>query len=349
MGSVTLIGLLLSLIHALDGAYKSIIGIFWYDAIYYGLSPKFVYFSPMINSGGYTNLESAIFSGSFFQISMIIMVISISAGLAYNSFIKPQSMSLVLLRGLFSIVFGAVSFYAIAFIMAGLGALFTMVFNASNINWYNFGNFSGGYFGYNAGSLNNGGYSQILEFLTLSAYFMATAGLFATLMIRQALILFCIILAPFFTLFYALNVGARYAKIIWEIIIEMSFYPFLVLLALYLAWLFSWDSPLQLAFLFLPVIIPGVLFFSGRGLRNAPMLSFLGDATLGNVSGKGMLFAGTGYDALRGNITSEGLRNIAVSPVSESPPRITPRPHNSNNTGLPWKEILDEELKYRKE
>ena len=348
MGSVTLTGLLLALIHTLDGVYKSIISIFWYDAIYYGLSPKFVYFSPMISSGGYTSLESAIFIGSYFQISMIIMIISISAGLAYNSFIKPQSISLVLLRGLFSIVFGAVSFYVITFMLAGFGALFTLAFNASGINWYNFGNFSGGYFGYNAGLLNNGGSSQILEFLTLSAYFMATGSLFATLMIRQALILFCIILAPFFTLFYSLNIGTRYAKIIWEIIVEMSFYPFFVLLALYLAWLFSWDAPLQLAFLFLPVIIPGVLFFSGRGLGNAPMLNFLGDATLGNVAGKGMLFAGTGYDVLSGNITPEGMRNIAVSPVSESPPRVTPRPHNSHSTGLPWKDILDEELKYRK-
>ncbi len=344
-----LLSILLSVLQLIDQVYKSLIGVLWYATIYYGLNPHYTFLSPFLADKGYISLTHDLYYGFYFQFSVLILLLASIGTLVLNSFSKPGSSHVLLLKWLTAIITGAVSFFLISWLLSLIGSIYGVIFNSANFSWYNFLNFSS----YSAFSTvtgtKAGSLGILVEIFALTGYFVSVVTLMAALMIRQALMLFAIALVPFATVLGSTNRGKRFSSITWEILAEMSAYPFLVLLCLYLSHIFSWDVPLQLAFLFLPTIIPGLMFATGNYFLNAPLLGFLGGLSLSDAAGRSLEAANIATVPFRGGTFGGAFRDGAMLPLREKNfISQIPRAGVSKDE-MPWKELLSDELKYRKE
>lgn len=338
--------ILLGLLNALDTIYKAIIGVLWNATVIFGLSPKFAFLVPFTSTSEFRSIGLYVSGALFYQFAAIILLISSALTLAYNSLAEPKSYGKYLTKVVTSIIIGSISFIFMIWTLNGLNAIYSNLYNSSNLNWSNFLLFSTN-FPISNQTISTSSYATLIELFTLTGYFTAIVALFAELMLRQALMLLALLLLPLGTILYALNHGRRFATVLWEILVEMSAYPFLVLLCLYLAHIFSWDAPLQLAFLFLPTLIPGLFFATGNSFLSAPIMGFLGGMSLSRTIGKGVeaggIIAGVSEDAGIGTMLKKG----SLYPVTEKNPLSKNYQVKSNRKEMPWKELLREELKYR--
>ena len=344
-----ILSLLIGVLQFIDQIYKALIGVLWYAAIYYGLNPHYTFLSPFLADKSYISLTHALYYGFYYQFSVIVLLFASIGALILNSFSKPGSSYQILVKWLTAVIIGAVSFFMISWLLSLIGTVYGALFNSVGFNWYNFLNFSSySAFSTEAGT-KSGTLGILVDIFALTGYFVSVVSLMAALLIRQALMLFAIVLVPFATILGATSRGKRFSTITWEIIAEMSIYPFLVLLCLYLAHMFSWDVPLQLAFLFLPTIIPGLLFATGNYFLNAPLFGFLGGLSFSGVAGRGLEAASIASAPFRGGSIGGTVKDGVILPlreknfISQIPRASVPR------SEMPWKEMLDEELKYRKE
>lgn len=341
--------ILLSIFQLVDQLYKSLIGIIWYACVYYGLNPHYVFLLPFLENNGYTSITSALFNGFFFQFSVLILLFVSLGTLILNTYSKPGSSYSFLFKWIVAVLIGAFSFFAITWLMSELGTVYGAVFHSAGFNWYNFLNFSS----YSPISTETGPQSGtlgiLIEIFALTGYFVSVTSLLAILMLRQALMLFAIVLIPFATILGSTSKGKRFSSIFWEIIIEMSAYPFLVLLSLYLAHIFALDVPLQLAFLFLPTIIPGLLFATGNSFLSAPLFGFLGGLSFSGVASRGMEAASIVSMPFRGGSMQGAIKDSALLPLREKNFISQVPRSNMVKDEMPWKDLLNEELKYRKE
>lgn len=343
------LSLVLELLSLIDQAYKSIIGVLWIALIRYGLRPDVAFLSPFTSYDAYRQLELNLSGPIYLQYSSIIVLAATSIMLFLNGFVKPQSSTHFLFRIFSAVILGFISMYIAITALDFVNSIYGVLYSSSGINWSNFLLFSSN--DYLSGSPNpvGGPYSVLIEVFTLTGYFTATVSLFSILMIRQALMLFAIIVLPFTTVLVVFNRIPRISLVVWEIIVEMSFYPFFVLLSLYLGHVFSWDVPLQLAFLFLPSILPGLLFASGKGFLTAPVLGFLSEMTFSASTGSVIGAAGIVTGAIGGNSAVSKVRDLSLMPVTKGKMNIFSKGERANGESLPWKEMISEELKYRRE
>lgn len=332
-----------------DQLYKSIIGVLWVALVSYGLRPGYAFLIPFTGSTPYTDLEGAILSGFYYQLSMAVILVAIVSLLVYNSLSGPRSISASFTRIASTVIFGSLSFMITTWALSGLNNIYASIYGGAGIDWYNYLLFSSSFPSPTAGSLTQSYLSIAIQFFSLTAYFISVVSLFAILMLRQALMLLCLLILPIATVLMSVNFGRKYGKIVWEIMVEMSAYPFLVLASLYLAHIFSWDAPLQLAFLFLPSILPGMLLASGRSFLSAPVLGFLGGLSMEGIAGRGMQLGNIASSAFKGGSLSNATRNALMAPLTDAKAMPGNRPGNSSSNGMPWKELLSEELKYRRE
>ena len=341
--------LLIGIFQFIDQIYKSLIGILWYACIYYGLNPHFVFLLPFLSNHGFTTLQQTFLGGFYFQFSALALMFASIGGLILNNLSMAEASRQFFLKWLTAVIVGGVAFLAISWLMAVLGSIYGSVFLGVNFSWYNFLNFSSTSYLNSGVSPKANSLGLLIEIFALTGYFVSVTSLLAILMIRQALMLLAILIVPFATVLGSTRKGAKYATIIWELIMEMSVYPFLVLLSLYLAHIFSWDMPLQLAFLFLPTILPGLLFATGNSFLSAPLFGFLGGMSLGGVASRGMEAATIAAGPFRGGTFRGAARDGALMPLREKN-FINQVPRSSaRGQDMPWKEMLNEELKYRKE
>lgn len=341
--------LLLSLLNALDTVYKAVIGILWNAAITFGLSPKFAFLIPFTSYASFQNLGMYISGVLFYQVAAIVLLISSAVTLAYNSFAEPRPYGRYIARIATSVIIGSVSFLLIIWVLKSLDYLYSTVYSGTGIDWSNFLLFSSNTFSNSAHPVSNGDYAALIELFTLTGYFTAVVSLFAELMLRQALMLLALIILPIGTVLYALDRGRRFATVLWEILVEMSLFPFLVLLCLYLADIFSWDTPLQLAFLFLPSLIPGIFFATGNSFLSAPIMGFLGGMSLTRTMGKGVEAGSIIGGLADGTGAANSLKRGALFPVTERNPLSKNFQPIGKTDEMPWKEMLRDELKKRKE
>lgn len=341
--------ILLGLLQLLDQVYKSLIGILWYACIYYGLSPHFTFLLPFLTNSSYTSLAGSIFNGFYFQFSVLILLLASLGMLALNSFSKPGSAYTFVMKWTVAVLIGGVSFFVISWLMSMLGMVYGTVFDSASFNWYNFLDFSSYSALVNSTNATSSSLGVLIEIFALTGYFVSVVSLLAILMVRQALMLFAIVLVPFATVLGSTSKGRKFSSIIWEIIVEMSVYPFLVLLCLYLAHIFAWDVPLQLAFLFLPTIIPGLLFATGNNFLSAPIFGFLGGLSLSGAAGRGLEAASIASMPFRGGAIGGAVKDGILMPLRDKNFISQVPRNNAEKAQLPWKELLDDELKYRKE
>lgn len=342
------LSLLLSLVNSLDIVYKGVIGILWNAAVSFGLSPRFAFLIPFISYGGFQDLGSYISGTLFYQAAAIVLLVSSAVTLAYNSFAEPRPYGRYVARISASIIVGSVSFLFMVWALKSLDNVYSNVYSNAGINWSNFLLFSSGAFSASKYPVTGGAYAALIELFTLTGYFTAVVSLFAELMIRQALMLLALLILPIGTVLYALDRGRKFAMVLWEILVEMSAYPFLVLLCLYLANIFSWDMPLQLAFLFLPSLIPGIFFATGNSFLSAPIMGFIGGMSLTRTVGKGVE-AGSIIGGLAGGTgAANAMKRGALFPVTERNPLTRNFQPTGKRDEMPWKDILNDELKRRK-
>lgn len=341
--------LIIDFFNLVDQAYKAVIGVLWPALITYGLIPKYAFLTQFTSYSPYRNLENALIGGAFFQFSVLSILLATLSMLIMNSFLKPQTIHFFIYKMAVSVILASVSFIVTIWSFSELGSVYATIYNSAGINWSNFLLFSSG--NYISGPVNpaGGGYSILIEAFTLTGYFTSIVSLFSILMLRQALLLFSFVVLPFSTIMMVFNKGRKFAERIWEIIIEMAAYPYFVLLSLYLGHLFSWDGPLQLAFLFLPSILPGYLFVSGRSFLSAPVLGFLSGMTMTNAVGRGIETAGIAAEFARGGAAIDTVKKTAFLPFNESTASGSPGHKSRISEPLPWKELINEELKFRKE
>ncbi len=341
--------LLLSLLNALDTVYKGVIGILWNAAVTFGLSPKYAFLIPFTSYSSFQNLGMYISGALFYQIAALVMLISSAATLAYNSFGEPRPYITYIARIATSVIIGSVSFLFMVWILKSLDHIYSTVYGGAGVNWSNFLLFSSNIFQASAHPVSNGDYAALIELFTLTGYFTAVVSLFAELMLRQALMLLALLILPLGTVLYAFDRGRRFATVLWEILVEMSAFPFLVLLCLYLANIFAWDTPLQLAFLFLPSLIPGIFFATGNSFLSAPIMGFLGGMSLTRTMGKGVEAGSIIGGIANGTGAADSLKRGAMFPVTERNPLTKNFQATGNRDEMPWRDMLKDELKKRKE
>lgn len=341
--------IILGLVNLVDQAYKAVIGVLWSALVTYGLQPKYAFLVQFTSFAPYQGMENAFIGSGYFQFAIIIVLIATVFTLFLNSFGKTQNLHIFIFKVAVAIILGSVSFIVTIWVFSKLSVMYAAVYSSAGINWSNFLLFSSSNYFTGSGATAGGGYSFLIEAFTLTGYFTSVVSLFSILMLRQALLLFSIAILPFATILIIFDRGRKFAERVWEIVIEMAAYPFFVLLCLYLGHIFSWDIPLQLAFLFLPSILPGYLFVSGRSFLTAPILGFMSGMTMAGAVGRGIETAGIVTELARNGPSVGALKNASMIPFTESRTTNLQGSGHNKSTELPWKDLINEELKFRKE
>lgn len=346
IGYQELIQIILYAVKALTQIYTPLLNLIWNFAIKYGLQGKMAYLGFAMGNRSYMDLYSYLY-GNIFP-AMISLVLGLSAifliagsGNGPGTVYRNQ-----LIRIFLSITVAAGSMAIMSLLLSGLQVPFEVLFDRGNVDWYSF------YSVFSSGAVAGAGsqsstVSVIARFLLLSAYFIAVTSLLAILVFRQALMILFILIMPVLTILACLDIGVKYAKMAWELVLEFMFFPFAVMLSLMLARIFSADVVLNLAFLFLPSILPGYLMFSGRNLSTAPVMSFIGGMTLGGIASRTAGVATSFMDTASTGNPVRAMSSIALAPAADY--RLVSGIKAGKMDKKPFLEdVKNEELKYRK-
>jgi hypothetical protein len=346
IGYQQLLQIVLYGVEALTRIYTPLLGLMWNFAIRYGLQGNMSYLGFAMGNTSYLGLYSYLY-GSIMP-AMISLVLGISAMLIIaGSGNSPGTMHRnQVIRIFLSVTVAAGSMAIMSLLLSSLQVPFDILFDRGNVDWYSF------YSVFSSGAVAGTGtrsstVSVIARFLLLSAYFIAVTSLLAVLVFRQALMILFILIMPVLTILACLDVGVKYAKMAWELVLEFMFFPFAVMLSLMLARIFSADVALNLAFLFLPSVLPGYLMFSGRNLSTAPMMSFIGGMTLGGAASRTAGIATSFMDSASAGSPIRAMSSIALAPAADY--RLVSGFRAAKMDRKPLLEdVKNEELSYRK-
>ena len=246
-----------------------------------------------------------------------------------------------LLRSAIIVLLSILSLYIAVFSLHIVGEAYSYAWNAADLDRARLIAFPGGISSMGVSTGENG----IIQFLLLTAYFGSVVMLLAILMVRIGLILLVIPLLPLFTALSGIAFFRKYARVLWEIFIEFSIFPFLALVSLYLSIIFSAIPPLQIALISLPALLPGYLFFSGRGPGSTPVMNLLGGLSIGAMAGSVAGYSRSAIEIGSGNI-QDGMLRLAQVPSGNA----SSRAHISSaiKTSDPYRESVKEELKRRR-
>ena len=344
IGYTQFIDIVSYLIRAMLTVYLPVLQLLWANIIKYGLASNQAYLGFAFSNSGYNGLYRFLYGKTLVWMTSALIGLA-GLGLVYRASSREDpNLSGYALRLSAALIISASSLLILRGFENILVIPYSVLLNYHNLGWSTLPSIIGESAGNASASV--GLSTLVLDLLLLSAYFVAIAGLFAILMIRQAVLLFLVLVVPFLTLLYALDVGKKYATMVWELIIEFSLFPFAIVLSLILAQIFSSIVPLNLAFLFLPEILPGYLMFSGRSLSSTPMIGFMGGLTLGNMTSRSTGMMSAAGDSMVSGNPLPLLTGLTLLPAVDyrSAPRL--RPHEVQKPLLA--DAMNEELKYRK-
>ncbi len=346
IGYQELLQIIIYAVKALTRIYMPLLALLWNFAIQYGLQSNMAFLGFALNNTSYLSLYSYLYGGIFPALVSLVLGISAIFLIAGSGSNPPTAYRIKIVRTFLSVTVAAGSMAIISLLLSGLQVPFHVLFDKGNVDWFSFSSVFSSGVSASAGDQASTE-SVIARFLLLSAYFIAVTSLLAVLVFRQALMIFFIMAMPVITILACLDIGVKYAKMAWELVLEFMFFPFAVMISLMLARIFSADVALNLAFLLLPSILPGYIMFSGRNLSTAPLMSFIGGMTLGGVASRS---AGVATSFLDSATTGNPLRaaaSIALAPAADY------RLVSGISTGKGDKkhlldDVKNEELNYRK-
>ena len=318
--------------------YSELVQFLWTYTLRIGLAPDYAYVTSFTSSGSYNAIIVAANTISPYLISLSIAV-SALAFLFKNS-LEPDLRPVAwFIKCAILILVSLTSVYISLSFLNGMQHLYAIMWNHLNVDKQRLIPLPGtGITGIDSGV------NSIFQFIMLSAYFGSCAVLLATLMVREGMILLLIPLLPVFTVLSGIGYLRRYAKVLWEIFIEFSIFPFLALLSIYLSELFSYVAPLQIALILIPSLLPGYLFFSGRGPGTTPLLNMLGGFSAGAIAGSITGYARSAVELGSGNLQDGLLRMIQVPSGNSGYRQASQVPSRKD----PYSEAIQDELKWRR-
>lgn len=295
----------------------------------------------------YNDLYSSIFI-KIIQITVLLFSISI---IAINSLGYPVSP----IRGLYRIATAlTISVFSleIAQLIIFLSyELFNFLWSGQNIDWYNLFSVTNEVKQIQSSfSMGNSG-NQVIDFLFLSGYFLSTLSLLAMLEIRQALILFLVIVLPFFSIMISFKSTERFAIMGWKLLIQISVIPFFVLIVLSISHLIIANFLLQLALLSLASIIP-LLFVSSPSIFQTGALSSIAGALSLESIGNRIIGYSSGASNVLGGADSSSGKEFRRSPsisrnLKGSSGPITSGKSNPRGAGIMWDNVRERDFDYR--
>ncbi len=347
LGYSEVITLISYLIRAATALYLPLLDIMWGATVKYGLDPASAFPSVSINSSGFLSLYSYIYKETIpILVSVLLagtaLLLISSSGKAWN-----QRVNSMFIRICVAILVSVSSLIIFTELFQLLGFAYGLLFAHAGKSITSFGQVTG--ISVAQESVNSASFLPVLlRFFLLSAYFLAIGSVFSILIFRQALLILFVLVMPFLTILSILDIGQKYSRMGWELALELTIFQFAALLSIILAVIFRSDVPLNLAFLFLPSILPGYLLFSGRSLSSAPVLSFIGGMTLGSSAARiGGVASAVADTASGGNplpVIATGALLPAADYRSVQGIRLTRKAPSSITENA-----IKEELKYRKD
>ncbi len=255
--------IIVSVITLIDHAYIYLISAFWYIATDYGLNPVYSFLQADFANASFTSLFS-IFTGFYAQIVAIAVLASSMVFLFENSFFESVAAKNYVVRLFISIALIVFSFDIMKFILYILSQIFSAVWNGAGINWYSLSSIVGANYGIPSSLNLSSAENYLVEFFLLSALFLSVSTLFGILMIREAILLVLVVVLPFLSLLFLIPRLDSYTMKFWALFLQMSILPFIILVPLYLASLFPYDFPLQLALITAAGLMPVLFVTSSR-------------------------------------------------------------------------------------
>ncbi len=253
-------------------AYIYIISTMWLAIAQYGISPSNAYLQPELSQSSFVSLF-AFFSGIDAQIIALIAAISAILFLSLNSLYESPSPVRYVVRLAAGVSVMIFSFDIMKYLLVFEHSLYSLVWQSAGLNWYSLTSI----LGLNSKTLLptslNGINNELVTFLLLTSLFTVTGTMLGTLMIREALLLVLIITLPFISALFIVPGLDRYAYNLWVFTIQMTALPFIMLVPIYLASLFSFNFPLQLALLGSVPIIPVIFLREKRAFSLGAVLS----------------------------------------------------------------------------
>ena len=333
--------ILASFLQAIIIPYEAIVNTIWSYTLNFGLSPGHAFLSSYLGNQSYSSLLD-ISSKASLDIATPVVVVAAIYFLVCNNIRSPTRAGSTLYRSSL-ILFATFTCVLIWLeIFTELGVLYSYAWKDSGIAGRSLLPLGSGILN---GSLGYGSTTTFMEFIMITAYFGVDIILLSILAIREALLLFILPLLPVFTLLSLIGYFEKYARVLWEIMLEFSIFPFLALLSVYLSGIFTAYVPLQLAFLALPSLLPGYMFFSGRGPSHTPFMNLFGSLAAGTV-----ISIGAGYSRSFSEIGSGDFRS-GISRLIQLPsgnPSASRPVRLQQFTADPYREAVNEELKNRR-
>ena len=337
----TLEAVLASFLKAIIIPYEILVNTIWNYTMNFGLSPGHAFLSSYLGNQSYSSLLDSSSRISLDIISPIVVVASVYF-LVYNNIRTPINTGSSLYKASL-ILFASFACTLIWLEIFGeLGIAYTYFWEHSGIANSALLPISAGFLDSSFGSNSIG---SVLEFLLITAYFGVDILLLSILAIRQALLLLILPILPVFTMLSLIGYFEKYARVLWEIILEFSIFPFLALLSVYLSGIFSSYVPLQLAFLALPSLIPGYMFFSGRGPSHTPFMNLFGSLAAGSVISSTFGYSRSFSEIVSGDFRS-GVSRLIQLPSGNSASSRSAVAHKPEID--PYREAVNEELKNRR-
>lgn len=340
------------LISIVDASYISIISVLWYYCVYYGLNPKYSFL--MIPNSGPTYIEfyNSLYNNIFIKVIQIVVLLFSLSIVVANSIGHIVSPVRSTLRFLTALTISVFSFEIARFVIFLSFLPFNFIWTGGHINWYNLFSVTNEVKQIQSSFTGGNPINQLIDFLFLSGYFLSTLMLLSMLEIRQALILFLVIVLPFFSILMSFKSTEKIAVMAWKLLIEISIIPFFVLVVLYLSHLVIANFLLQLAFLSLASILPLLLVSNASifqantitSLINGLSLESIGNRIFGFSSGISGILSGS---ASFSDQADKGHKAISASPKMGTA-LISLSGKSSHSSNIVWDRLREKDFEYRK-
>lgn len=327
-------GALSGIISLANQAYLAIISVIWYYVVHFGLAPKYSFPISLQGKHSFTTFYREIFGGVYIELAAVVLLIGSFVLLASNALGRIQAPASLLYRVLFSVSLSFFSFQLSMFVMKFFMAIFLQIWDIPGVDWTSLFSVNGSVSQVRA-SYGQNPFFEVMEFLLLSSYFIASGALFAVLEIRQAILIFLILTLPLFSMFFMIRGLDKIAVKFWKLFLEINSLPFFIAIILYTVHFFPTDFPLQIALIFLAASTPYMLVTASSVLSSGAT-SMMQSGELFNSALKSP--AGTLFKSASA-ITSGSGRNFSKG---------TGGPLDSSSGGVSMESISARDLEYRK-
>lgn len=346
--SLSILSVLEQLISVINSAYLTLVSLFWYYCVKYGLSPEYAYTMIIDPPGRFLNLYSYILGSVYSAVLEVVLVVATLLLIAKNSVGHYSSFVSSILRYAVSAALVIFS-YRIADIILELSRYsYNYLWNYGKIDWYSiFSSLNTISWGSSqVGGLHPQG--SLIEFIFLSGYFTSTLMLLLTLMIREALLYFLILVLPVFSVLITFKATQDLAIRLWKLFVETSLLPVFIMLALLSANIFSGYYLLQLAFLALASSMPILLAGGSRIFGASSLSSVFTMGSVGRIAESGASLAGRYAGAE--NLGIHKITAAAALPFGGTGKGSGGPVRTSGNkaTNINWTKMMDDETSHRK-